>query len=79
MKIHNLNVYLNQTLSGRLSIDAHGDMMFIYDLNYMTDKKNIPISQSLPFHEKPYEARECRPFFGGILPEAHIRLSLIHI
>lgn len=76
MKNHKLDVYLNQTLTGRLSIDAYGDMVFVYDSHYMENKKNRPLSQSLPLQEQPYEARQCRPFFSGILPEEHIRASI---
>lgn len=76
MKSHKLDVYLNQTLTGRLSIDAHGDMRFVYDPHYMENIKNRPLSQSLPLQEQPYEARQCRPFFSGILPEAHIRTTI---
>lgn len=76
MKNHKLDVYLNQTLTGRLSIDAYGDMVFVYDSHYMENKKNRPLSQSLPLQEQPYEARQCRPFFSGILPEEHIRTSI---
>lgn len=76
MKNQILDVYLNQTLTGRLSIDAHGEMAFSYDPHYINNKKNLPLSQSLPLQEQPYEARQCRPFFNGILPEAHIRTSI---
>lgn len=76
MKNHKLDVYLNQNLTGQLSIDAQGDMLFIYDHHYIEDKKNQPLSQSLPLQKQPYEAKQCRPFFGGILPEAHVRASI---
>ena len=73
---HKLDVYLNQTLTGQLSIDAHGDMMFVYDDKYIEDSKNHPLSQSLPLQKRTYEAKQCRPFFSGILPEAHLRASI---
>ena len=76
MKNHKLDVYLNQTLTGRLSIDIYGDIEFVYDPDYINNKKNRPLSQSLPLQEQPYNTRQCRPFFNGILPEAHIRVAI---
>lgn len=71
-----LDVYLNQILTGQLSIDAHGDMVFAYDEQYIEGNKNQPLSQSLPLQKKPYNVVQCRPFFSGILPEAHLRVSI---
>jgi len=72
----NLDVYLNQTLIGYLSIDPQGDMAFIYDQAYASNKQNQPLSQSLPLQTTVYDAKQCRPFFSGILPEAHLRASI---
>jgi serine/threonine-protein kinase HipA len=71
-----LDVYLNQNLTGQLSIDVHGDMAFTYHDDYVKNKNNHPLSQSLPLLEKTYYAKQCRPFFSGILPEAHLRASI---
>src|SRR5262249_11347716 len=76
MKNHKLDVYLNQTITGQLSIDAHGDMAFVYDEHYLENRKNRPLSRSLPFQKTPYWAKQCRPFFSGLLPEAHLRTSI---
>lgn len=76
MKNHNLDVYLNQILAGQLSIDAHGDMSFVYDDDYLENKKNIPLSRSLPVQKKLYSMQQCRPFFSGLLPEAHMRTAI---
>lgn len=73
MKISKLDVYLNQILIGQLSIDKHGDMLFVYTDHYVQDKKNPPLSQSLPLKTQIYTARQCRSFFSGLLPEAHLR------
>jgi len=73
---HKLDVYLQQRLVGHLGIDAHGDMSFIYKASYAEDPNNQPLSQSLPLQMKPFDARQCRPFFSGILPEAHMRASI---
>ena len=72
----NLDVYLNQTLIGHLSIDPQGDMAFIYNQAYASNKQNPPLSQSLPLQAAAYDAKQCRPFFSGILPEAHLRASI---
>lgn len=76
MKNHKLNVYLNQTLTGQLSIDMHHDMIFVYDAYYIENRKNQPLSQSLPLQKELYTTRQCRPFFNGILPEAHLRTAI---
>ncbi|KTD48850.1 HipA protein, DNA binding regulator [Legionella rubrilucens] len=76
MQIKTLDVYLNQTLTGELSIDNDGDMLFVYDENYLGAKESLPLSQSLPLQKKAFAAKECRPFFNGILPESHLRASI---
>lgn len=76
MKNHKLDVYLNQTLTGQLSIDTYGDMTFIYDKNHLENNDSIPLSRSLPLQKEPYLAKQCRPFFSGLLPEAHLRTTI---
>ncbi|WED43363.1 type II toxin-antitoxin system HipA family toxin [Legionella cardiaca] len=76
MQNHKLDVYLNQTLIGQLNIDVFGDMVFVYDGNYLENKNNRPLSRSLPLQQEPYTAKQCRPFFSGLLPEAHLRTSI---
>lgn len=71
-----MNVYLNQTLTGQLSIDSYGDMTFIYNEAYLENKNNLPLSRSLPLQKAAYIAKQCHPFFGGLLPEAHLRISI---
>ncbi|RUR10894.1 type II toxin-antitoxin system HipA family toxin [Legionella septentrionalis] len=71
-----LNVYLKQTLAGKLNIDAHGNMAFSYDKHYLENKKNSPLSRSLPLQTTPFAEKQCRPFFSGLLPEAHLRASI---
>ena len=49
MKNHNLDVYLNQILAGQLSIDAYGDMSFVYDDGNLAIPVNgAPSSPSAP-------------------------------
>ncbi len=71
-----LDVYLHQTLIGSLVIDLQGDMTFTYDQAYACHQQNMPLSQSLPLKMDAYNAKQCRPFFSGILPEAHLRGSI---
>lgn len=73
---HRLDVYLQQKLSGFLSVDNYGDMTFIYEDSYLDNKNNIPLSLSLPLEKITYSAKQCRPFFSGLLPEAHLRTTI---
>ncbi len=73
---HKLHVYLNQTFIGQLSISAQGDMTFAYERTYAENQENQPLSQSLPLIITEYDAKQCRPFFSGILPEAHLRTAV---
>ncbi|CDZ78640.1 Serine/threonine-protein kinase HipA [Legionella massiliensis] len=76
MKTHKLDVYLNQILVGQLSIDSYGDMTFIYNEVYLENENNLPLSLSLPLQKTAYSAKQCHPFFNGLLPEAHLRISI---
>jgi serine/threonine-protein kinase HipA len=71
-----LDVYLHQTLIGCLSIDSQGDMAFTYTPAYASNKQNLVLSQSLPLQADAFDAKQCRPYFSGILPEAHLRASI---
>lgn len=73
---NSLDVYLQQSLAGQLRIDQYGDLTFTYHPNYLSDINSSPLSQSLPLQKKPYTAQQCRPFFGGILPEAQMRATI---
>jgi len=72
---NDLDVYLNQSKIGQLIIDVQGDMVFTYHPDYVRTNGQ-PLSQSMPLQEKTYSARQCRPYFSGILPEAHLRASI---
>ncbi len=73
---HELTVYLNQTPAGELSVSLDNEMCFTYYSAYLKNKTSIPLSQSLPPQETVYTAKQCRPFFSGILPEAHLRTTI---
>ena len=74
--IRKLAVYFNQTPIGLLCINAHNEMTFTYHAKYAENKQNQALSQSLPLQKATYDAKECRPFFSGILPEAHMRTAI---
>src|ERR1700675_942465 len=64
-----LDVYLHDELVGRLVQDDGGQMHFEYLESWFTKAGATPLSQSLPLRKERFTGRECRGFFGGILPE----------
>ncbi|HLJ54326.1 MAG TPA: type II toxin-antitoxin system HipA family toxin [Chthonomonadaceae bacterium] len=68
-----LDVYLLGQFVGRLAQNVHGDMEFQYDLTWLDQEDAVALSQSLPLRSEPFTRRECRGFFGGILPEGENR------
>jgi len=64
-----LSVWWDQSLVGALRLDQHGDLGFVYDQTWLDDGVRPPISQSLPKRAEPFNRRETRPFFAGLLPE----------
>jgi serine/threonine-protein kinase HipA len=65
-----LDVYLHQYLSGHLIQDEHGQMRFQYTESWLDNPNAVALSYSLPLRKERFGPRECRGFFGGILPEA---------
>lgn len=64
-----LDVYLQQKLVGKLVQDDHGQMLFSYRTEWLSNKDAMALSHSLPLREGLFTHNECRGFFGGILPE----------
>jgi serine/threonine-protein kinase HipA len=64
-----LDVYLHAGLTGHLTQDAGGDISFQYSESWLSNPLAIPLSHSLPLRANPFRRKECRAFFGGILPE----------
>lgn len=64
-----LSIYWDRQLVGALRLDEHGDMSFQYDPSWLANANFGALSASLPKQESPFNRRECRPFFGGLLPE----------
>jgi serine/threonine-protein kinase HipA len=64
-----LDVYLHHDLAGHLVQDDSGEMIFAYVESWLAKPGATPLSQSLPLRERPFQRKECRGFFAGILPE----------
>jgi serine/threonine-protein kinase HipA len=69
-----LNVWWDGRLVGQFTQDKHGDIGFAYVASWLDDEKTLPLSTSLPKRPERFSRRECRPFFGGLLPEESQRL-----
>lgn len=58
---------------GYLRQDISGDLSFTYSEAWLAHENCFPISISLPLQKNKFGQRACRPFFGGVLPEAKSR------
>ena len=65
----NLDVYLHHDLAGHLIQDDGGQMVFDYAENWLENPRGKPLSHSIPLRKARFTRKECRGFFGGILPE----------
>ena len=64
-----LHVWWDGKLVGHLTQDRHGELGFTYSDEWLRHDNTPALSASLPKREEPFSRRECRPFFGGLLPE----------
>ncbi len=64
-----LEVWGDGRVAGQLTQNPHGELGFAYSLGWLQNDDAPPLSASLPKHVEPFSRRECRPFFGGLLPE----------
>jgi len=64
-----LNVWWDGLMVGQLTQDRHGELGFCYSGEWLNDEATRPLSASLPKRTETFSRRECRPFFGGLLPE----------
>lgn len=64
-----LDIWWAGRLVGQLTQDRHGELGFAYAPEWLSDEAAQPLSASLPKRAEPFSRRECRPFFGGLLPE----------
>lgn len=74
MTVRVLNVWWDGRIVGQFTQDRHGDIGFAYTEAWLDDEKALPLSASLPKRPERFSRRECRPFFGGLLPEESQRL-----
>ena len=64
-----LNVWWDGRIAGELTQDDHGELGFSYAGDWLASPGAPALSASLPKRAKPFSRRECRPFFGGLLPD----------
>lgn len=64
-----LDIWWDGRQVGQLTQDKHGELGFAYAPEWLSDEEALPLSASLPKRKEPFGRRECRPFFGGLLPE----------
>lgn len=74
--IKTLDVYLHRKSVGRLIQDDHGLLLFEYDENWLNNPDAIALSISLPLRKRQFRGKECKGFFGGILPEESKRRQI---
>ncbi|WCP16268.1 Serine/threonine-protein kinase toxin HipA (plasmid) [Sphingobium sp. AntQ-1] len=73
MSARRLTVWWDGRIAGCLAQDQHGDLSFAYDADWLDRSDARPLSHSLPLQPDIFDRRACRPFFGGLLPEADQR------
>lgn len=64
-----LDIWRDGRLVGQLTQNQHSELGFAYAPEWLNDDDAPPLSASLPKRMEPFTRRECRPFFGGLLPE----------
>lgn len=64
-----LDIWWDGRMVGQLTQDKHDELGFAYAPEWLSDEATQPLSASLPKRAEPFSRRECRPFFGGLLPE----------
>lgn len=74
-----LNVFLDRNFVGQLIQDDGGQMLFEYAESWLKGPDPISLSRSLPLRNERFTQKECRGFFGGILPEEDNRKIIARI
>ncbi|MBS0512121.1 MAG: type II toxin-antitoxin system HipA family toxin [Proteobacteria bacterium] len=69
---HELQVWLFSDRVGTLSL-VDGRLGFCYTPGWLSRPNAVALSHSLPLRAEPFEDRETRPFFAGLLPEGQMR------
>lgn len=70
--VHELGVWLFRHRVGSLSLHS-GRLRFTYSADWLSRPDAVPLSISLPLQEEPFDDRQSRPFFAGLLPEGQLR------
>ncbi len=64
-----LAVYLLGEVAGTLRQEDSGRLTFSYARECLERPEVRPLSLSLPLREEPFDDRQARPFFAGLLPD----------
>ena len=64
-----LDIWWDGRRVGQLTQDQHGELGFAYAGDWIDTNSAPALSASLPKRTESFSRRECRPFFGGLLPE----------
>lgn len=67
--IRTLNIWWDNRLAGELRQSKDGDLSFEYAQAWLDDASAAALSASLPKRAGVFTRSQCRPFFGGLLPE----------
>jgi len=65
-----LKICLNGRLVGKYSRLSHGGTEFRYAVEWLSWPNAIPISQSMPFRERPYTGDIVTSYFENLLPDS---------
>ena len=74
-----LFVHMGTTLVGELLQDDDGRLGFAYGEDWLQSDDSFEISCSLPLRSESFSQKECRGFFGGVLPEQSNRKLISRI
>jgi serine/threonine-protein kinase HipA len=74
-----LGVWWDGARVGVLRLDEHGDLEFVYDGAWLEDPARPAVSIALPKGPAPFNRRQTRTFFAGLLPEDKQRDKLAQV
>lgn len=69
---HELEVWLFANRAGTLAL-VDGRLSFCYASAWLSQPEAVALSLSLPLQALPFDDRQTRPFFAGLLPEGQMR------
>ena len=64
---HELDVWLYAHRIGTLTL-VDGRLSFCYAADWLAQPQAMALSASLPLQAQPFDERQTRPFFAGLLP-----------